>query len=65
MSAHKGRCERVPFLDQDLLERDPIGLARDCIWRENEEAIALLRSRFDSLTQRLMAEKLEMSSATF
>jgi 3-hydroxy-D-aspartate aldolase len=24
-----------PFLDQDLLECDPIGLARDCVWRSN------------------------------
>ena len=29
-----------------------LGLERDRAWRENEKAIAVLRARFDSLTQR-------------
>jgi FixJ family two-component response regulator len=41
-----------PFRDQDLLDAIQSGLARDRAWRENEKAIAELRARFDSLTQR-------------
>jgi len=41
-----------PFRDQDLLDAIQLGLARDRTWRENEKAIAELRARFDSLTQR-------------
>jgi FixJ family two-component response regulator len=41
-----------PFRDQDLLDAIQSGLARDRVRRENERTIALLRSRFDSLTQR-------------
>jgi FixJ family two-component response regulator len=41
-----------PFRDQDLLDAIELGLARDRTWRENEKAIAELRARFDSLTQR-------------
>ena len=41
-----------PFRDQDLLDAIQLGLARDLVRREDEKAIALLRARFDSLTQR-------------
>jgi FixJ family two-component response regulator len=41
-----------PFRDQDLLDAIQSGLARDRVRRENDKTIALLRSRFDSLTQR-------------
>lgn len=41
-----------PFRDQDLLDAIQLGLARDRTWRENEKAIAELRARFNSLTQR-------------
>src|SRR5258707_8784254 len=41
-----------PFRDQDLLDAIQLGLERDRSWRENEKAIALVRARFDSLTQR-------------
>src|SRR6201981_3146033 len=41
-----------PFRDQDLIDAIQLGLARDRARRENEGAIARLRERFDSLTQR-------------
>ena len=41
-----------PFRDQDLLDAVHVGLARDRVWLENEKALAMLRARFDSLTQR-------------
>ena len=41
-----------PFRDQDLLDAVQSGLARDRTCRENEKAIAELRARFDTLTQR-------------
>jgi FixJ family two-component response regulator len=41
-----------PFRDQDLLDAIQLGLERDRARREDEKAIALLRARFDSLTQR-------------
>jgi FixJ family two-component response regulator len=41
-----------PFRDQDLLDAVHVGLARDRVWLENEKALATLRARFDSLTQR-------------
>jgi FixJ family two-component response regulator len=41
-----------PFRDQDLLDAVHVGLARDRVWLENEMALATLRARFDSLTQR-------------
>ena len=41
-----------PFRDQDLLDAIQLGLDRDRAQREQENAIALLRARFDSLTQR-------------
>ncbi|MBB3455971.1 FixJ family two-component response regulator [Rhizobium sp. BK313] len=41
-----------PFRDQDLLDAVHVGLARDRLWLENEKALATLRARFDSLTQR-------------
>ena len=41
-----------PFRDQELLDAIQLGLARDRVRREDEKVIALLRARFDSLTQR-------------
>jgi FixJ family two-component response regulator len=41
-----------PFRDQDLLDAIQLGLERDRARREEEKAVALLRARFDSLTQR-------------
>ena len=41
-----------PFRDQDLLDAIQLGLEQDRARRENEGAMALLRARFDSLTQR-------------
>jgi len=41
-----------PFRDQDLLDAIQLGLERDRSWREQEKAVAVLRARFDSLTQR-------------
>jgi FixJ family two-component response regulator len=41
-----------PFRDQDLLDAIQLGLERDRGWREQEKAVALLRARFDLLTQR-------------
>jgi FixJ family two-component response regulator len=41
-----------PFRDQDLLEAIQLGLARDRTRRENEEALSLLKKRFDSLSPR-------------
>jgi FixJ family two-component response regulator len=41
-----------PFRDQDLLDAIQFGLERDRARREEERAVALLRTRFDSLTQR-------------
>ncbi|MBW9063061.1 response regulator transcription factor [Rhizobium herbae] len=41
-----------PFRDQDLLDAVHVGLARDRAWLENEQALATLRARFDSLTPR-------------
>ena len=41
-----------PFRDQDLLDAIQLGLERDRNRRETEKAIAILRVRFDSLTQR-------------
>src|ERR1700736_6663473 len=41
-----------PIRDQDLLDAIQLGLERDRTRRENENAIALLRVRFNSLTQR-------------
>jgi FixJ family two-component response regulator len=41
-----------PFRDQDLLDAIQLGLERDRSWREQEKTVALLRARFDSLTQR-------------
>jgi FixJ family two-component response regulator len=57
MSVHAMKVGAVdfmtkPFRDQDLLDAIELGLARDRAWRENEKAIAELRARFDSLTQR-------------
>jgi len=39
-----------PFRDQDLLDAIQLGLARDRAWLENEEAIAALRARFETLS---------------
>ena len=41
-----------PFRDQDLLDAIQLGLEQDRARRENEGAMAPLRARFDSLTQR-------------
>ena len=41
-----------PFRDQDLLDAIQLGLERDRARRGSEKAIALIRARFDSLTQR-------------
>jgi len=41
-----------PFRDQDLLDAIQHGIARDRAWLEEEEIMALLRERFDTLTQR-------------
>jgi FixJ family two-component response regulator len=41
-----------PFRDQDLLDAIRLGLSRDRARRENEEALAALRERFESLSPR-------------
>src|ERR1700756_3127459 len=41
-----------PFRDQDLLDAIETGLARDRTRRENEQALAGLRERFDTLSSR-------------
>jgi FixJ family two-component response regulator len=41
-----------PFRDQDLLDGIRLGLSRDRLRRENEEALADLRERFGSLSPR-------------
>jgi FixJ family two-component response regulator len=41
-----------PFRDQDLLDAIQHGIARDRAWLEEEKVMALLRGRFDTLTQR-------------
>jgi FixJ family two-component response regulator len=41
-----------PFRDQALLDAIQLGLARDRTSLENEQAIAVLRARFESLTPR-------------
>jgi FixJ family two-component response regulator len=41
-----------PFRDQDLLDGIQLGLSRDRIRREKENALADLRARFDSLSPR-------------
>jgi len=41
-----------PFRDQDLLDAIQLGLARDRARRADEEAIAELRERFETLTRR-------------
>jgi FixJ family two-component response regulator len=41
-----------PFRDQDLLDAIQLGLARDRVRRENEEALTDLRERFASLSPR-------------
>ena len=41
-----------PFRDQDLLDAIQLGLARDRAFLENEQAIAALRARFETLTPR-------------
>lgn len=41
-----------PFRDQDLVDAIHLGFARDRTRRENEEALATLRERFESLSQR-------------
>ena len=41
-----------PFRDQDLLDAIQLGLSRDRDRRENDEALAALRERFESLSPR-------------
>ena len=41
-----------PFRDQDLLDAIHLGLDRDRAQRKQQDAMALLRARFSSLTQR-------------
>jgi FixJ family two-component response regulator len=41
-----------PFRDQDLIDAIQVGLARDRARRENEQALAVLRERFESLSPR-------------
>src|SRR5712671_364254 len=41
-----------PFRDQDLLDAIAIGLARDCVRRQNERDLAALRERFRLLSPR-------------
>jgi len=41
-----------PFRDQDLIDAIQLGLARDRARRENENALGMLRARFDSLSPR-------------
>src|SRR3984885_15993822 len=41
-----------PFRDQELLDGIQLGLSRDRVRRENEEALADLRERFGSLSPR-------------
>jgi FixJ family two-component response regulator len=41
-----------PFREQDLLDAVNVGLARDRARRENEEALSVLKARFDILTPR-------------
>jgi FixJ family two-component response regulator len=41
-----------PFRDQELLDAIQVGLARDRARRENEQALAVLRERFESLSPR-------------
>jgi FixJ family two-component response regulator len=41
-----------PFRDQDLLDAIQLGIARDRAWLMDEEAIAELRARFETLTPR-------------
>jgi FixJ family two-component response regulator len=41
-----------PFRDQDLLDAIQLGLSRDRVRRENEDALVSLRKRFGSLSPR-------------
>src|SRR5712691_1145757 len=41
-----------PFRDQDLIDAIQLGLARDQARRENEQALTVLRERFESLSPR-------------
>jgi len=41
-----------PFRDQDLLDAINVGLARDRVRRDNDEALSALRARFEVLTPR-------------
>ena len=41
-----------PFRDQDLLDAIQLGIARDRAWLEDEQALAGLRARFETLTPR-------------
>jgi FixJ family two-component response regulator len=41
-----------PFRDQDLIDAIQVGLARDQARRENEKALSMLRTHFESLSSR-------------
>jgi len=41
-----------PFRDQDLLDAIELGLARDRAWQEEEQVLAGLRARFETLSPR-------------
>jgi FixJ family two-component response regulator len=41
-----------PFREQELLDAVNVGLARDRARRQEEEALSVLRARFDALTER-------------
>jgi FixJ family two-component response regulator len=41
-----------PFRDQNLLDAIQHGLARDRAWRENKEAAAAVRARFEAFSPR-------------
>lgn len=41
-----------PFRDEDLLEAAEIGLARDQAWCDEQRSLSILRSRFETLSNR-------------
>jgi FixJ family two-component response regulator len=50
-----------PFRDQDLLDAVNLGLARDRVRREQNEALDALRTRFEALTPRERAIMIEVA----
>lgn len=49
-----------PFRDQDLLDAVNLGLARDRARREQNQALSLIRARFEALTPREQAVMIEV-----